>query len=217
MRIIKSNAFKGTMLRNINIPQELSIKANEIQLVDKDFYKPIIIDDKTKQNLIIKTVNYSDLKTDSLDNEYSFRIHGISYIFKLHPIVDEEYGKLYVTNNWNETINPELYEEEIVIPDLIEILDEKCTRKYLVTGICNMAFKRAPQTKHVRLPLFLERIEGSAFTSSGIENIYIPKHIKYISREAFNNCQNLKTVTLPSSFKNQAQGLFDGCKDIIFY
>jgi len=53
--------------------------------------------------------------------------------------------------------------------------------------------------KKVTLPDSLTKIGMLSFYGSGIEEIVIPDHVNFIGHEAFNDCPNLKKVTLGAS------------------
>lgn len=51
--------------------------------------------------------------------------------------------------------------------------------------------------KSFSIPIGITKINGSAFSFAGLESVTIPSSVREIDREAFYNCENLKTVRLP--------------------
>ena len=52
--------------------------------------------------------------------------------------------------------------------------------------------------KSFSIPIGITKINGSAFSFASLESITIPSSVREIDREAFYNCENLKTVKLPT-------------------
>lgn len=83
---------------------------------------------------------------------------------------------------------------EINLPDSIIFLEEK-------------AFSNCPSLRHITLPPKLEWICPELFANSGIESIEIHSNISKICNDAFWECDNLKSLTIPSTVKEIESGI----------
>ena len=61
------------------------------------------------------------------------------------------------------------------------------------------------------VPDGVETIGSSAFQDSHISNIQFPNTLKKISKDAFLNCENLKSISLPNSVQSIGNNAFGGC------
>ena len=57
-------------------------------------------------------------------------------------------------------------------------------------------------------------IMADAFNNSVLENITLPRNLKYLAPMAFANCPNLKTITLPDSVALIGDSLFYNCPNL---
>ncbi|MBQ6204030.1 MAG: leucine-rich repeat protein [Prevotella sp.] len=76
-------------------------------------------------------------------------------------------------------------------------------------------FSNCHQLKKIMLPQSLRCIEANAFTSCGIEEIYIPQKVEYIGERAFANCKKLSKVHIPESIKALGKETFKGCCSLL--
>jgi len=95
------------------------------------------------------------------------------------------------------------YDEKIIIPDSI---DGKA-----VTIIGKRAFAMNNMLKSVEIPQTITRIEDTAFHMTALENVFIPKSVKYIGGSAFYECRELQHVVIESGSEIIfGDGVFDG-------
>jgi len=83
--------------------------------------------------------------------------------------------------------------ERLIIPDSID--------GYIVTGIaCSSsdenAYKDLAAVKHLELPLFCRVVYDNIFPRCpNLESVVLESHIQFISLSAFENCNNLRSIT----------------------
>lgn len=65
--------------------------------------------------------------------------------------------------------------------------------------------------KKIHLPSTLSEIQGGAFQSTGLIEIYIPDGVISIGNVAFKNARNLKKVRIPATIREIADTAFDNC------
>ena len=84
---------------------------------------------------------------------------------------------------------------------------KKVVIKKGVTSICDEAFYRCKNLKHVKFASTVKKIEGAAFAGTGLTKVTVPKKCKKFGEGAFSGC-NLKSLTLPGDFQmiNTAAG-----------
>lgn len=93
-------------------------------------------------------------------------------------------------------------EESYVIPEGVEVINE-------------MAFHGKKNTKHVKLPSTLKRIEKDAFSvCQALEEIDIPESVETINGYAFADCDRLHTITFNSKPGHLARSTFADCDGI---
>jgi hypothetical protein len=61
------------------------------------------------------------------------------------------------------------------------------------------------------LPNGIFKIEGSAFTATDIEEIYIPKSVGSLGSFVFSDCYSLKKIDIPESFFGFRDLILAGC------
>lgn len=61
---------------------------------------------------------------------------------------------------------------------------------------------------------YMDEIPDFFFYKSDIESFNIPKHIKKIGDDAFNNCKNLKNIFIPNSITSIGVSAFMDCIDL---
>lgn len=64
------------------------------------------------------------------------------------------------------------------------------------------------------IPTNIEAIDYSAFDSCSLTNIVVPDGVKYIRSSAFGYCENLTSVSLPSTLIAIAGDMFEGSKNL---
>lgn len=126
-------------------------------------------------------------------------------------------------------------------PNLKSIVVEEGNEKYDSRENCNAIVETATNTlvcgtENSTIPSTITAIGNGAFAETGLKNIVIPEGVTSIELQAFENCQNLKSVTLPQSLKKLGyhvfansgltsvvipegitylpQGTFNGCKNL---
>lgn len=119
----------------------------------------------------------------------TFEVGGILYRYDY-----DEWGNLdtdYVIVSQAKS-NNSFYSGTIEIPETIEYNGITS----VVKSIDQKTFENCTLDK-VILPATLESVSG--FYYATVNEVIIPEGIKLIGRDAFNNCKNLKTVSIPSS------------------
>lgn len=66
----------------------------------------------------------------------------------------------------------------------------------------------------VVLPHNLSRIEGDAFSNSGIREITLPETLTTLGSSAFASCDSLRSVTIPSQVSAIPSRCFEGCEKL---
>ena len=133
---------------------------------------------------------------------------------------DEETGEQSLTKWFLKTIRKldmnSVEELRNVKGIRIEVFKECKNLESIIIGenvriIGYAAFSGLDNLSKITLNNELEKINGYAFASTGITSITIPKNVKKIDHNIFDNCQNLKTIIMKSqnppsldkdSFKN---------------
>ena len=133
---------------------------------------------------------------------------------------DEETGEQSLTKWFLKTIRKldmnSVEELRNVKGIRIEVFKECKNLESIIIGenvriIGYAAFSGLDNLSKITLNNQLEKINGYAFASTGITSITIPKNVKKIAHNIFDNCQNLKTIIMKSqnppsldkdSFKN---------------
>lgn len=88
-------------------------------------------------------------------------------------------------------------------------------KKYPVNYISICAFKDCENLVKAEIPEGIEKIYACAFAETAINEIYLPKSIKYLGFGAFSGCSKLRKVSLPESCEINGDP-FSGCnKDLI--
>ncbi|MBO5302700.1 MAG: leucine-rich repeat domain-containing protein [Lachnospiraceae bacterium] len=71
----------------------------------------------------------------------------------------------------------------------------------------------------VAIPEGIARIRAKAFAEGKLTSVTIPDTVKYIGRNAFEDCQNLKNATIPATLKSIGYYAFENCDNLtdIYY
>lgn len=126
-------------------------------------------------------------------------------------------------------------------PNLKSIVVEEGNEKYDSRENCNAIVETATNTlvcgtENSIIPSTITAIGNETFAETGLKNIVIPEGVTSIELQAFENCQDLESVTLPQSLKKLGyhvfansgltslvipegithlpQGTFNGCKNL---
>lgn len=93
--------------------------------------------------------------------------------------------------------------------------DEKLTELVIPNSVKAVgaynAFEDCSNLKHVVFGNSVSRIEQYAFDSTGIVDLVIPKSVKEIEHGAFDNCRELKNVTINGEISVLNEGVFEFC------
>lgn len=117
--------------------------------------------------------------------------------------------------------------KSIDLPDLIEGIGYECfiycrsltdielPKSLIVIG--SEAFKECISLSRIEFPDTLCELQGSAFYSSGLEEIRITEGIQKVGDLCFGFCQNLNRVYLEeeNGIKQYGEGCFAGCKKLV--
>jgi hypothetical protein len=116
--------------------------------------------------------------------------------------------------------------KSVVLPDgLTKIYDgmfEGCSALTSVTfptalTIIKSSAFGSTALKKVILPVGLTTIEKRAFAGAKIEELYIPSTVTMLEWLSFENCMNLKKITMPNSLKDDVQMLFSAFQCDTYY
>lgn len=110
--------------------------------------------------------------------------------------------------------------ESITLPNNITRIGEYCfffcsllsqvTFPEQLETIESSAFEHCSALKEIKLPDNLKEMIGYAFGSTGIINVTLPAGLKTVG-SAFRNCENLTTISIPSSVTSIDGAAFNRC------
>lgn len=80
-----------------------------------------------------------------------------------------------------------------------------------VTNVGDYAFRGCWEVEGISIPQSVTRIGISSFEQSGLLDVHIGDHIAVIGEGAFNYCDYLKSVRLPTGLEKIPGGIFSGC------
>lgn len=83
-----------------------------------------------------------------------------------------------------------------------------------VTQIGDHAFERDTNLTGISLPDSLTRIGEDAFQQSGLTNIILPRHLVELGRLAFEQCDSLKTASIPGTLNLIGDYAFFWCRNL---
>lgn len=107
--------------------------------------------------------------------------------------------------------NENAYSGNVTIPEEVTFMNR--TRK--VTGIGYDAFYRCDGLNSVFIPETVTYISGSAFRkSNNLESVSIPQSVTDIGEAAFQDCRSLSSVLLPSGVTCIKKSTFSGCTSL---
>lgn len=114
--------------------------------------------------------------------------------------------------------------KEINIPDSVTTIGSECfsyCKKLTTVKLSNSLtrisyrmFTDCYSLKNVVLPSSIKSILGYAFYKTAIEEIVLPDGCTGVGDSAFNDCKNLKTVTVGENFSNISKHAFSGCSKL---
>ena len=169
----------------------------------------------------------------SLNAQSVFDHEGITYRVIQDADEASTFGTVAVTAK-----SGGFYEGSVVIPNAVKQSDETYADTYKVIAIDAEAFKGCPNLVEVRFPMSLEFIgfaafsecpklskveipDGnlydlglSAFASSGLESISIPRRVTEIPAFTFNECRQLKQVLLSDNITKIGESAFTYCQSL---
>jgi hypothetical protein len=76
------------------------------------------------------------------------------------------------------------------------------------------AFWDAEGVLSVPIPKHIKRIEQEAFNNSGLREAVIPSGVKKLEKGVFANCENMKKIALPASIAVIGDAAFAGCRSL---
>ena len=77
-----------------------------------------------------------------------------------------------------------------------------------LTEIVNYAFSGCSSLESIELPNSLESIGSSAFSSSGLKEIFIPASVQTVNESAFTSCANLKLIVFDEENPVYESGIY---------
>ena len=125
----------------------------------------------------------------------------------LYLIDDENYNALY--NLYAEQV-PELSD----ISRLTEALWSCGIHPEFLINKLPAGFLAGSQITEFTIPNNIDEIDYSAFDSCSLTNIVVPDGVQYIRSIAFGYCENLTSVSLPSTLIEIAGDMFEGSKNL---
>ena len=191
-------AFKGCEnLKEITIPKTVKeagylIDDSAVEKITFASGMKVIPDDICSRAYNLKTVVMPSSVTEIGGSAFSNS--GISSI-KLHTGITKInwYAFKGCKNLKKITIPKTVKEAGYLIDDsAVEKVTFSTGIKEIPSDICSRAYN----LKTVVIPSTVEKIGNSAFRSSSIENIVLPKSLKEIDWYAFENCEKLKSVKI---------------------
>ena len=82
------------------------------------------------------------------------------------------------------------------------------------TTLGESMFSGCTNLTDITIPNSVTKIKGSAFQSSGLKSVHIPESVTVIDQYAFRYCENLEEVVIPSSVKTLSTGVFNNCLNL---
>ena len=79
------------------------------------------------------------------------------------------------------------------------------------TIVGNEAFRDCSRLKEVVLPDTLQQIGNYAFYQTSLKNVTLPESLTSMGSYVFYNCDNLRSINIPSRVKRLENNLFDDC------
>ncbi len=214
--IINENAFNGLSITSVVIPNNITTIENYAFKDCKELVFVVIPDSVKKMgnnvfegctNLqsVVMSKNLSTIPYNTFLN--CKKLTSVKLPEKLRTIGD------YSFKNCTSL-------REIEIPDRTTTIEdgafegceslEKVTLSKKMVRIGDDAFYGCKALKTIDLPTGLKKIEGGAFSNSGITEITLPNTLIEIGKSAFSKT-NLTTITIPDSVTEVGTGAFTYC------
>lgn len=149
------------------------------------------------QKIQLKVLIFLGLFYSQTSFAYDFEVDGIYYT------LDTSTSTVYVDKG--------NYSGVITIPSSVTYNNKTLN----VTYIGKEAFSSCKDLKQVIIPETIKRIEESAFSGSGIENLVIPYGITTIRRYLCSGCRNLVKVVLPETVEIIEEDAFQSCESLL--
>ncbi len=128
-------------------------------------------------------------------------------------LVDESESPLkfkVLTDSTAEVTKENCVEGSVTIPSKV-VIDGKT---YSVVSIAYQAFKNCKGLTNITIPTSVIKIEGYAFTNSGLTTIELPSSITSIDYGLFSGCSDLVSVKIPSSVESIGENAFVSCTSL---
>ncbi len=128
-------------------------------------------------------------------------------------IIDESESPLkfkVLTETTAEVTKENCVEGSVTIPSKV-VIDGKT---YSVVSIAYQAFKNCKGLTNITIPTSVIKIEGYAFTNSGLTTIELPSSITSIDYGLFSGCSDLVSVKIPSSVESIGENAFVSCTSL---
>ena len=128
-------------------------------------------------------------------------------------LVDESESPLkfkVLTETTAEVTKENCVEGSVTIPSKV-VIDGKT---YSVVSIAYQAFKNCKGLTNITIPTSVIKIEGYAFTNSGLTTIELPSSITSIDYGLFSGCSDLVSVKIPSSVESIGENAFVSCTSL---
>ena len=101
---------------------------------------------------------------------------------------------------------PSDYKGELAIPSYVNSLK--------VTSVGDNAARQRSGITSLKIPNTVKTIGVYAFSEIGITSLELPEGVLYIDDRAFEDCENLKKIVLPSSLESVGTKVFGYCYSI---
>ena len=108
-----------------------------------------------------------------------------------------------IENNVFISVDDELQEKRIVIPEGVTEIADKAFRNY-----------KKDYIKEIVFPSTLKKIGDDAFCDLSVEHYDLPEGLIEIGKSAFKNNANIKDITIPKSVKIIKRYAFSNCKKL---
>lgn len=191
---ISEYAFENcTGLTNVNIPS--SVKNIDTKAFSGCKNLDLVIFN-AKENVTVESGALDDCKSVTWD-----------------LLVDESESPLkfkILTDSTAEVTKENCVEGSVTIPSKV-VIDGKT---YSVVSIAYQAFKNCKGLTNITIPTSVIKIEGYAFTNSGLTTIELPSSITSIDYGLFSGCSDLVSVKIPSSVESIGENAFVSCTSL---
>lgn len=112
--------------------------------------------------------------------------------------------------DWAKGLEPHLFVQRLYVTVLLAAWNSDLLHLDTFRKIPPQFFT-ATQVSHVKLPDSIDELGYSAFDSSEVITIQLPKNLKVIGNHAFNQCQYLVSIKLPDGLESLGTNCFNRC------